>query len=73
MSQNETMNPEGGMDTMNLRDEAMKRCVPMIGSPYRRHDLEPNHLYEIYMDEYDNEFIIRRGILTIVSGDGRVY
>ena len=33
----------------------------------------PNHLYEIYMDEFDNEYIIRRGILTIVTGDGRVF
>ena len=58
---------------MNLKAEARKRGIQNIGDPYRRHDLEPNHLYEIYMDEYDNEYIIRRGILTIVAADGTVY
>ena len=61
------------MTHMNLKDEAIRRGVPHIGDPFRCHDLEPSHLYEIYMDEFNNEYIIRRGILTIVSGDGRVY
>lgn len=61
------------MAEWNLREEAVKRGVPLIGEPFRCQDLEPNHLYEIYMDEYDNEYIIRRGILTIVSGAGKVY
>lgn len=61
------------MTDLNLKDEAMRRGVPQIGLPYRREDLEPNHLYEIYMDEFDNEYIIRRGILTIVTGDGKVF
>ena len=61
------------MTDLNLKDEAVKRGVPQIGDPYRREDLEPNHLYIIYMDEYDNEYIIRRGILTIVTGDGKVF
>ena len=34
----------------------------------------PGALYKFQlMDEYDNEYIIRRGILTIVTGDGRVF
>ena len=61
------------MTVQNLKDEAVKRGLPTFGEPLRRQDLEPNHLYEIYMDEYDNEFIIRRGILTIVTGDGKVF
>lgn len=61
------------MSGANLKDEASRRGVPRIGDPYRCHELEPNHLYEIYMDEFDNEYIIRRGILTIVTGDGRVF
>ncbi len=61
------------MTVQNLKDEACQRGLSAIGEPLRRHDLEPNHLYEIYMDEYDNEFIIRRGILTIVTGDGKVF
>ncbi len=61
------------MTDLNLKAEAAKRGVPHIGEPYRCQDLEPNHLYEIYMDEFNNEYIIRRGILTIVTGDGIVY
>ena len=61
------------MTEINLKDEAIRRGVPRIGEPYRCHELEPNHHYEIYMDEFDNEYIIRRGILTIVTGDGRVF
>ncbi len=61
------------MTDLNLKEEAEKRGVPQIGEPYRCEDLEPNHLYEIYMDEFDNEYILRRGILTIVSGAGKVY
>ena len=61
------------MNEINLKEEARSRGVPNIGNPQRRRDLEPNHLYEIYMDEFDNEYIIRRGIMTIVSADGKVY
>ena len=61
------------MTNINLKDEAVKRGLPHIGETHRCQELEPNHLYEIYMDEYDNEYIIRRGILTIVTGDGRVF
>ena len=50
-----------------LRDEAIRRGLP------RRVDLEPNHLYVCYMDEFENEYVVRRGILTIVSADGKVY
>ena len=61
------------MTDLNLKEEAEKRGVPQIGEPFRCVDLEPNHLYEIYMDEFDNEYILRRGILTIVSSAGKVY
>ena len=61
------------MGDINLMEEARSRGVPQIGTPFRCRDLEPNHLYVIYMDEFDNEYIIRRGILTIVSADGKVF
>ncbi len=56
-----------------LRQEAMKRGMRCVGSPEHRPDLEPNHLYVIYEDEFGNEYVIRRGILTIVSSGGEVY
>ena len=61
------------MTEEELIREAIARRVPEIGHPVRRADLEPNHLYVIYMDEYGNEYIIRRGILTIVGLNGVVY
>ena len=61
------------MNEEELRAEALKRGLPQVGRPIRRVDLEPNHLYVCYMDDFDNEYVVRRGILTIVSADGKVY
>ena len=36
-----------------LRDEAIRRGLPRVGTPLRRVDLEPNHLYVCYMDEFE--------------------
>ncbi len=54
-------------------EESKKRGLYRIGTPVRRTDLEPNHLYQCYMDEFENEYVVRRGILTIVTVDGKVY
>ncbi len=61
------------MTEQEIIEEAKRRGMPFVGLPVRRMDLEPSHLYICYMDEYDNEFVIRRGILTIVTADGKVY
>lgn len=61
------------MTEFEIIEEAKKRGVPKIGTPVRRTDLEPNHLYVCYMDEYENEYVVRRGILTVVTGDGQVF
>ena len=29
--------------------------------------------YQCFLDEAENEYILRRGILTIIAADGRVY
>lgn len=60
-------------DMTQLREEALRRGIFPVGTPVRRTDLEPNHLYVIYMDEYGTEYIYRRGILTIVTLEGKVY
>ncbi len=60
-------------EVTDLREEALRRGIFPVGEPVRRTDLEPNHLYIIYMDEYGTEYIIRRGILTIVTLEGKVY
>jgi len=61
------------MTETEIIEESKKRGLKNIGTPVRRTDLEPNHLYLCYMDEYDNEFVVRRGILTVVTLDGKVY
>ncbi len=61
------------MTELEIIEEAAKRGLVEIGTPVRRTDLEPNHLYVCYMDEYENEYVVRRGILTVVTADGRVY
>ena len=45
----------------------------IVGSLVRRMDREPSHLYQCFFDEAENEYILHRGILTIVAADGRVY
>ena len=44
-----------------------------IGELTRCTDREPTHLYQCYFDEARNEFILRRGILTIIASDGTVF
>lgn len=61
------------MTEFEIMEEARRRGLTRMGTPVRRTDLEPNHLYVCYLDEFDNEYVIRRGILTVVTGDGRVY
>lgn len=61
------------MTEQEIIEEAKRRGLAPVGIPVRRMDLEPNHLYVCYMDEYENEFVVRRGILTIVTLDGKVY
>ena len=61
------------MTEINLKDEAIRRGVPRIGDPYRCHELEPNHLYEIYMDEFCPHIRMDKHLATIVTGDGRVF
>ena len=58
---------------MNIRTQAEKIGFQIVGRLVRRRDREPSHLYQCFLDEADNEYILRRGILTIVAADGRVY
>ncbi len=61
------------MTESEMIQEAKKRGLLKVGTPVRRTDLEPNHLYVCYMDEFNNEYVVRRGILTIVTQEGTVY
>ena len=58
---------------MGLRAQAEKIGFQIVGALIRRRDFEPTHLYQCFFDEAQNQFILHRGILTIVSADGTVY
>ncbi len=45
----------------------------IVGTLVRHREPEPTHVYQCFLDEAENEYILRRGILTIIAADGRVY
>ncbi len=58
---------------MTLAKQAQQRGFTIVGQLSRRTDLEPSHLYQCYLDQAMNRYILRRGILTIVAADGSVH
>ena len=58
---------------MGLRAQAEQIGFQVVGALTRRRDCEPTHLYQCFFDEAQNEYILHRGILTIVAADGTVY
>lgn len=69
---NDSQRDEEEMD-MGIRAQAERIGFQVIGELTRCMDREPTHLYQCYFDEARNEFILRRGILTIISADGAVF
>ena len=62
-----------GASNMGLRAQAELIGFPIVGALTRRRDFEPTHLYQCFFDEAQNQYILHRGILTIVAADGTVY
>ena len=58
---------------MSIRRQAEHIGFRIVGELTRCTGLEPSHLYRCYFDAADNKYILYRGILTIVSADGRVF
>jgi len=58
---------------MNVRAQAERIGFQVVGRLVRCRGLEPSHLYQCFLDEAENEYILRRGILTIIAADGSVY
>lgn len=58
---------------MGLRAQAEQIGFQIIGALVRCTDFEPSHLYQCFFDEAQNQYILHRGILTIVAADGTVY
>ena len=58
---------------MSIRAQAERIGFQVVGELTRCIEREPTHLYQCYFDEARNEFIVRRGILTIIAVDGKVF
>ena len=58
---------------MSIRAQAKHIGFPIIGELTRYPGLEPSHLYQYWFDDAENKYILYRGILTIVTADGRVF
>lgn len=58
---------------MGLQAQAERIGFQIVGALVRRRDFEPTHLYQCFFDEAQNQYILHRGILTIVAADGTVY
>ena len=57
---------------MSLREQAEKLGHVIVGALTRCPDWERNSKERVYIDEAGNEYLTRRGILTIVTADGGV-
>ena len=58
---------------MGIHIQAESMGFRIVGTLVRHRELEPTHVYQCFLDEAENEYILRRGILTIIAADGRVY
>ncbi len=65
-------NRKGDRD-MGILEQARRIGFPIVGTLVRHTELEPTHIYQCFLDEADNRYILRRGILTIIAADGSVY
>lgn len=57
---------------MSIRQQAARLGFKIAGRLTRRPEWERAKQERAYIDEAQNEFYTRRGILTIVTADGRV-
>ena len=58
---------------MSIKAQAERAGFQIVGELTRCVGLEPSHLYQWVLDEAENQYILHRGILTIVAADGKVY
>ena len=57
---------------MSIREQAANLGFEIIGRLVRHAELEIFRCEKVYLDEAQNEYLMRRGILTIVTADGGV-
>ena len=61
-----------GANDMSIRDQAKRLGHEIIGNLERHPEFERGRHERCYMDEAQNEYILVRGILTIITADGGV-
>lgn len=57
---------------MSIREQAGSLGFSIVGRLSRHTELEVIRLEKVYLDEAGNAYLVRRGILTIVTPDGAV-
>ena len=57
---------------MSIREQAANLGFEIVGRLVRHAELEIFRLEKVYLDDAGNEYLVRRGILTIVTADGGV-
>lgn len=57
---------------MSIREQAAKLKFNIIGQLVRHTELELFRQEKVYLDDDNNAYLVRRGILTIVTPDGTV-
>lgn len=57
---------------MSIREQAKTLGFEIYGQLIRHTELEVFRLERVYLDDQNNQYLVRRGILTIVTADGTV-
>lgn len=57
---------------MSIREQAANLGHEIVGKLVRHTELEIFRCEKVYLDEAQNEYLLRRGVLTIVTADGGV-
>jgi len=57
---------------MSIREQAKTLGFEINGQLIRHTELEVFRLERVYLDDQNNQYLVRRGILTIVTADGTV-
>ena len=57
---------------MSIREQAANLGHKIIGQLVRHTELEIFRQEKVYLDDAGNEYLTRRGVLTIVTADGTV-
>ena len=58
---------------MSVEKQAQNLGFRIIGDLRRCDELEQSKRYMCFCDEANNEYILYRGVLTIVAADGKIY